>query len=931
VPRLALSFLGSIAITLDGQPVTGFDSGKVRGLLAYLAAEAGSAHSRDALVGMFWPELPERAARSNLSQALANLRQVISDRTAQPPFLLIDSDTIQFNRQSDHWLDLSQFEELLAACDSHVHRARDRCHACLRRMEEAADLYRDDFLDHFSAGNSAGFEEWVVVRRERLQQLALGVLSRLAGYQHRLAQHEQALGYARRQLEIDPWREEAHRQAMRALALSGERTAALEQYERCRQILRDELHAEPTQGTTALVEWIRAGPAAGEAPQPAGQRLPTPQTTLVGRVAEIAELGARIENPNCRLITLVGPGGIGKTRLALAVAAAETDTFMQGARYVALDALSSPGGLPEAILQALDVPLPKQVDPKTQLLATLRGQELLLVLDNFEHLLEGVGLLTEILLAAPRVILLVTSRERLNLQAEWVFDLQGLNYPTEAADIGAMTSEAVQLFIQRAGQASRHFNAAKHIRAVAGVCRLVQGLPLAIELAAAATAQQSPEQVMAALETDLRALVTTMRDMPVRHRSLTAVVDHSWTLLTDAERGVQRRLSVFRGGFTLEAAAEVAGATLPLLTALLQKSLIARDTTGRYAMHPIIRQHAAGKLEAAGELAHTFDQALGYFLALAEAGESNFVRLRPPAWMDRMAAEQDNLRAVLGWCQAQNRVEAWLRLAALLWNFWESRGQFVEGLAWLEAALRRNTELASEPQSGTMAAARAKALHAVSNLARRRHDFARAISSAEEALDFFRPLEDPWATADVVNILGRSVRDSGDLERAKPLLEESLQLYRTLGDATCVAYGIGTLAILAQMQGDSVRASALAKESLAMCRMQGNRWGCALQLEIVGHAALSRGEYLEAISIFEESLALFEETDFMPGRASALFSLGEIKRAQGDRLGARAYFEAALALQRAMVNTQGIGQLLVELEQLAEQNGEQVLVSEATG
>jgi len=374
VSHLALSVLGPLQISLDGQPVSGFESSKVRALLAYLAVDPDSAHSRDALIGLLWPERPERAARSNLSQALANLRQVLGDRKIQAPFLLINAAAIQFNCQSDYWLDLRHFDALLAACDRHPHRGKERCHACLHRLAEAASLYRGSFLDHFPLGSSVAFEEWVLMKRERLQQLALSALGRLAEGRLRQGEPEQAYAYAVRQLELDPWREEAHRQAMRALALRGERTMALEQYARCRQVLRVELGVEPAQETTALVERIRAGLSASTVTPVSIRNLPLLPTVLVGRATDIAELSARVENPACRLITLVGPGGVGKTRLALAVAATQADTFEQGAAFVALDSLSSADWLAATILQALGITLLAQADPKAQLLAVLSHQ-----------------------------------------------------------------------------------------------------------------------------------------------------------------------------------------------------------------------------------------------------------------------------------------------------------------------------------------------------------------------------------------------------------------------------------------------------------------------------------------------------------------------------------------------------------------------------
>jgi tetratricopeptide (TPR) repeat protein len=373
------------------------------------------------------------------------------------------------------------------------------------------------------------------------------------------------------------------------------------------------------------------------------------------------------------------------------------------------------------------------------------------------------------------------------------------------------------------------------------------------------------------------------------------------------------------------------------LTALLQKSLVLRRTSDRYDLHPIVRQYAAEKLEAAEETVCTYDQAVAYFQALAAEGEEpNFVRIREPAWMDRIEAEQDNFRAALDWCRAQDRVEAWLRLAATIRIYWDFRGQFDEGLSWLEAAVQRDTELAGEAQPGAAtvwgaaASARAKALNGISNLTWRRYDSERTISAAEEALAIFRALEDPWGVAAALNMLGRAVRDDGDLERAKPLLEESLQLYRMLGDARCEAYAIGTLAILAHKQGNSVLGNALTDKSVAICRKLGDGWGCALQLSIVADAAFERGDYSEAISVGEETLALFQEAGFIGGVASSYYRLGKVKRAQGELAGARACFEAHLALQRDMGNTQAIEGTLEVLEELAEQDEQRVLAGAAT-
>jgi len=255
--RLSVALLGPLRITLDGQPVSAFAYNKARALLAYLAVEAERPHHRDALVGLLWPELPDTAARTNLRQALANLREAIGDANATPPFLLITRDTIQFNPASDYDLDISTFMALLAACESHAHRRLERCRSCAARMQQAISLYGGEFLAGFLVGGSAPFEEWQLRQRERLHQRALDTLACLADYFEQRGEDELARRYLQRQIELEPWREEAHRQLMRLLVRGGQRSAALAQYETCHRILERDLGIEPEAETTALYERIR--------------------------------------------------------------------------------------------------------------------------------------------------------------------------------------------------------------------------------------------------------------------------------------------------------------------------------------------------------------------------------------------------------------------------------------------------------------------------------------------------------------------------------------------------------------------------------------------------------------------------------------------------------------------------------------------------
>ena len=458
--RLVAHLLGSLQVTLDGKPVTGFESDKARALLVYLIVETERPHRREKLAGLLWPERPERAARANLRRVLANLRGAIGDRASSgdretvPPFLSITPQTIQLGVTGDLWSDVAAFSTLRPA---YLHAGSPLTQQAIDQIEKAVVLYRGDLLEGFSLPGSAAFEEWVLVNRERYRRLAMQALRRLVEHYGRCGDPERALQYAWRQVELDPWQEEAHLQVMRLLALDGQRGAALAQYETCRRLLGEELGVEPAEETTRLYERIRNDeyPGAGEragspraiAPGPR-HNLPVLLVPLIGREAELAEIGRCLRDPACRLLTLVGPGGIGKTHLALEAAASQLDRFAHGVYLVSLSALTSAEDVVPAIAQAVGLVFHQGEEPRRQLLDVLRGRRVLLLLDGFEHLLDYLArpepgrrarpesrrrdaarLAIEILETAPGVKIIVTSRARLNVQGEYVLPIEGLDLP----------------------------------------------------------------------------------------------------------------------------------------------------------------------------------------------------------------------------------------------------------------------------------------------------------------------------------------------------------------------------------------------------------------------------------------------------------------------------------------------------------------------
>jgi predicted ATPase/DNA-binding SARP family transcriptional activator len=913
--RLSLSFLGSPLVTLDGQPVTGFGYDKVRALLTYLAIEADRPHRRDALTGLLWPELTDSAARTNLRRALANLRHAIDDHPSRPPFLLITYGTIQFNTASDHWLDIAAFTARLFACKQHSHRHPETCKPCIQRLEQAVGLYRGSFLTGFSLPDSPGFEEWALLKREEISHHALDALTLLATAYERRQDYELARRYAMRQLELDSLREEAHRQLMRILVLSGQRNAALAQYETCRRILADELGIEPNEETTALYDRIRSV-AWGAPPVESFFNLsavrlhhfPTQPTSFVGREEELAALADLLTNPSCRLVTIIGPGGIGKTRLALQAATEQHDTFAQGVYFVPLAPLNSAEFLVGAIADAFHFSFSGREDPKAELLSYLREKELLLVLDNFEHLLAGVEFLSEMLQYAPTVHLLVTSRERLRLQWEWLFDLEGLSYPesetTDGTD-GVEGYSAVQLFLQRARQAWRHFalTDGQH-QCVVQLCQLVAGMPLAIELAAAWVRERACEEIAQEIERNLGTLTTPLQDVPARHRSLRAVVDHSWNRLSNIEQSVLRKLSVFRGGFQPDTAMYVAGATKPLLSTLVDKSLIRRSATERYDIHEFIRQYAADKLREGEEAELTRSQHLTYFLEFAEIAEPKLHETEQREWLARLDTEHDNLRSALEWSQAvPEHKEMGLRLAAALWQFWAMRGYLSEGREWLASALSE-----TEPQQTV---ARARAFNAAGYLAYYHDDYITARVLHAESLRLSHELDDTQNKADAV--LGLRIAESRlsltppDPNTEQALFEEPLALFRALNDQWGVARALNSLGDVARKYGDYDIARARHEESLAISRALGDKRTIARTFNFLGRVAQDRGDLEAARMYYQDSLVNYQDIEEVWGIAGAHTNIGEIARQQGDDTTAAAHYTESLRLCQDMGNKSGIG------------------------
>jgi predicted ATPase/DNA-binding SARP family transcriptional activator len=975
--HLSIRLLGPVQVSLDGQPVTRFETRKGRALLAYLAVEGDRPHRRAALAEMLWPGRPEGAARANLRHTLAKLRTAIGDRQAIPPFLLTTPDTIQFNQASDAWVDVVAFSTLLQdRQDPRPASGRQT----IERLEGAVKLYRGTLLEDLSVPDSAAFEEWLLLKRERFGRQALDALRLLAVRHEQIGEYEQALEHAWRQVELEPWQEEAQRRVMRLLAIAGCRDAALAQYKACRRVLADELAIEPEEETIALYQRIRDRTKLRPSHPAPLYNLPSPLTPFVGREAELAHIQDCLLDPTCRLLTLVGPGGIGKTRLALAAGAlvvekqdiSEFDStvpaFRQGIVFVSLASALSAEEMVPTMAEACQLQLERG---REQLLDYLRQKQLLLVVDNLEHLPDGINLLAEILGVAPRVKILATSRERLQVHGEHVFPIQGLAFPgrdptpSTLADEGAESYvesyPAMQLFAGSARRVQPTFApGASDLTTLARICRLVEGMPLALELAAAWADTLALGDILTEIQQGLDFLQTEWRDVLRRQRSLRAVFDSSWGHLGQAEQALFAQLSVFQGGFTRAAADRVVmvgvetGISPRSLSRLVSKSFIQYDqSSDRYQMHQLLRQYGAEKLaEEPAREAEVRDRHSRHFCCWLREREPPIKSGLQQATLEEIETEMENVQAACVWAAGQGHAERLSEAIGALGLYYDWRRSYQAGDILFERLAGRLSE-AGDPSlslTGIMQQAKVRILmwqskfNGVLGNAERREQlvqeglacldshplvgfdtrlerahllaqlaYAQYGEDLETARDLFvrsrnlyQEIDDRCGLADVLVGLGRVARNLRAYNEAEVVLAQSLALRQSTGDHIGSAESLALLSGIALSKAEFAKSERLIRQSLAIRRD-------ASGLLVLGFSLIRSGKFLEAKAPIAESLALFVDSGMRVMAFWAFLDLSHICLHLGDNQLARVHAEDALSLARRVDSNRQAGLALAQL------------------
>ena len=874
--------LGPIEAVLDSGPAA-LGAPKQRGLLALLLVNRRRAVTAEQLIDGLWGEDPPASALQSLQVYVHGLRRALGgeriETSGRGYRVVVEEDE----------LDLDRFE-----------RALERGRAALEagRADDAVDDLREALaVWRGSALADLPEETRRAAEAERLDELRLTALELRIDAELASGRHDAVVAELETLTAEQPYHERFLQQRMLALYRCGRQAEALEVYRNAREVLAEDLGLDPSPALQELERAIlRQEPslAAPEAPTRSTRPLPVPPTPLIGRRLELAAVSALFRDEGARLVTLTGPGGTGKTRLGLAVADALEPELRDGALFVSLAPVSSPELVVSTVAEALEVqeggrPLAESVTEH------LRERRLLLVLDNFEQLLPAAPFVGDLLAAAPRLWILATSRAPLRLAAEREypvppFDVPGAGLPFEAL----VKTDALRLFAARAQAVDPGFALdGTSAPEVARVCSRLDGLPLAIELAAARAKLLAPAEILERLEREPHLPGTGPRDAPARQQTLVATIQWSYDLLGPDERLAFARLGVFSGGCTLEAAERVCDVTLESLATLVDNNLL-RRRDGRFTMLETVRRFAAERLmnASATEVRRRHAE---WLTELAETMvERTLAGEDAKVWLDRIQPEHDNIRAALAW-SLENDPELALRLASSLRLFWEVRGHFSEGFRWIEEGLPRRADVAPE--------VRMRALSASGTIGFRIGKVDVSQERWEEALEIARELADDLWIARLLSDLGTAAAVREEWEPATELLNESADLFRELDVPARLATVLGNLGHIAAQQGDYARAIDVTEEALAL--ESRHKPNAAISTYNLGSHNLHAGNLERAREWLERAVALTLELGFKEVMAYALASYVQLCLLEGDAaraahlagIGDRLLTDAGLLLQ----------------------------------
>jgi predicted ATPase/DNA-binding SARP family transcriptional activator len=850
--------------------------------------------SREELVLLFWSEADEASGRQSLRQLLYRARSLVFGG-----HLEAETSRVRYNGTSDVGL----FKQALQA----------------QNWALALELYGGEFLFNANPVGSLEFESWLEFEREELHSgWRNAVLQRASQLE---SQGEFATGFQSLDtaLKRDPLNDDFLRALLKLAAKAKLEQAGLSVFERFGREFKHALELDVPEDICELAADLRAG--LNTQPTVVVQRevralstqstLPVNMTAFVGRQNELLEVRNRCLNPDCHLLTLVGAGGIGKTRLALEVARQYEREFQDGVIFVSLAPLENPDLLEVTILEALGLKVSGD-QPQQKLIETLCEKHMLLVLDNFEHLLEASVLVSLILEHAPNVRILATSREALGLRGEWVIELEGLPSPDHFSALESQ--DAANLFSTSARRVNSNFKLElRDLPDFSRICKAVAGMPLGLEIASSWTRVLSLSEIAEELEHDPDSLEISSRDLPMRQRSLRAVFEHSWNLLRPIEQAILAQLSVFRGGFDRDAALEIAGARLPSLLALVQKSLVQKNPEKRFELHSVVRQYSDRKLEVS-DRHNTLAKHNQYYLNMLEQAQQGLIGPQMQRYLEAINLEHDNFRAALEFGIQHDPING-AKMCADLESFWYVRGHHQEGLSWAKRFLAHQD--LQQPN-----ATRVRILFCASSLSKELGYYADSRGWSLERLELCRKLKDLPGQAKTERFLGVLAREQGHLPEARERLERALEQSKDLNEPMEHSIAYNDLGIVCAYQDELQKAQDCFEKSLAIKRSLKDQQGIAYALGNLAQVTFMLGDSDQAHQLELESLALKRELGDLQGIANSLANLGQSALNDHNHDQARNYFDESLSILRNLGRRFSIGELFQSYVELARSEGQ---------
>jgi predicted ATPase/DNA-binding SARP family transcriptional activator len=898
--------LGPLEV-VDRGNVLSLGKPKQRALLAVLLLNAGTTVSVDDLIEELWPERVLASARHNLEVYVSGLRKALGAGVikTRPPGYALCVEPEQIDR--------TRFERLSEVGRAALAAGRpDEAAAAFR---QALELWRGNALEDVNAGVC------VDSARRRLDELRIVATENRIDADLGLGRHAELATELETLLTVHPYRERLHGQLMLALYRSGQQAASLEAFQRARRTLGDDLGLEPSPALQRIQHAILCQDAHLDFVRTTARtRPPAARTRFIGREGELRDLRGLLLDGDARLVTLTGVGGIGKTRLATELADTLVDEFSSGAALVELGTLDSPTQVADAVAAELGIPTGSATPLASAIAGYLREKEMVLVLDNFEHLLDAGEFVSRIRGEAPDVRIVITSRRALGLYGEHEYRVPPLELPPSGGNVVADVASfaSVQFFLERARAARFSFAlTSENEAAVAAICMALDGLPLALELAAARMKSLSPNALLATFGQRLNVIGEGPRDGPERHRTLRDAIAWSYGLLEPGLASAFARLSIFSGTFSSDAARSICDVALSDLQRLVDESLLQPEHLAgpetRFRLLETIREYALERLTQSGGADDLARRHADYFVALAEKAAPALRQPDQLDWLARLDADSPNIRAALTWSLDHDRVEPCLRIGASLWRYWESRGSINEARALLDDALARPSRV-----SGRI---RARALFASGRMALRQGDYdqaddvfreslelsrhahesvgsalslagvgwvalmrgrtADAVATCRDALAIARTTDEDWVLGDVLNNLGNAVRCEGDFAGANAALTEALTLRRRCGDLEGITATLCSLAWLAAEEQNFDRAQHLFEQGLAASDERRDVWYQAARDVVLAYVALGRGDLKGARTLCIRGIKSCRELGYPQYAAQALETLAAVTAAEG--------------------------------------------------